>query len=225
MRFDGRSSSRFGVLVPVAATDEDWKRLPDLLDSLWTYDAAIDEVVVLDDGPEGRPLPRAPTTCKITRVPNLRSGRGDGWSGGLCAGMIGGYQYLHQTAPSSRRFVLRIDTDALVIAPFANRVAQVFEQRSEIGMMGSYLTSPNGKPRGYEYWGQLLQDMLHPWLRRTTATHRPATTDKPLGPPGPTPPHHSKGDGQGLRARSERARRRLCDFKYRIEQTCGSGLS
>lgn len=175
MRPHGPSSESFGVIVPVAGTDEDWARLPDLLDSLWTYESSLDEVVILDDGSNQRPMPSAPATCKLTRLPNARAGRGDGWSGGLCAGMIGGFQYLHSSAPASRRFVLRIDTDALVIAPFANRVAQVFEQRPTVGMIGSYLVSPNGKPRGYEYWGELLKDMLRPWLRgaRRRRTGRP----------------------------------------------------
>lgn len=163
------------MIVPVAGTDEDWARLPDLLESLWTYESTVDEIVILDDGARARPMPSAPATCKLTRLPNARAGRGDGWSGGLCAGMIGGFQYLHSSAPASRRFILRIDTDALVIAPFARRVAQVFEQRPAVGMIGSYLVSPNGKPRGYEYWGELLKDMLRPWLRgaRRRRTGRP----------------------------------------------------
>lgn len=169
------SPATFGVIVPVAATDEDWARLPDLLDSLWTYESSVDEVVILDDGLEPRSLPAAPASCRITRLPNVRAGRGDGWSGGLCAGIIGGFQYLHSSTPASRRFVLRIDTDALVIAPFAARVAQVFEQKPAVGIIGSYLVSPNGKPRGYEYWGELLTDMLRPWLRgaRRRRTGRP----------------------------------------------------
>jgi hypothetical protein len=170
-----QSSESFGVIVPVAGTDEDWARLPDLLDSLLTYESTVDEVVILDDGAQARPMPFAPANCKLTRLPNARAGRGDGWSGGLCAGIIGGLQYLHSSAPASRRFILRIDTDALVTAPFAARVAKVFEQQPSVGMIGSYLVSPNGKPRGYEYWGELLKDMLRPWLRgaRRRRTGRP----------------------------------------------------
>jgi len=173
------SAFTFGVLVPVAATDEDWKRLPDLLDSLFTYESAADEVVILDDGPAGRPMPAAPAGCRLTRLPNARAGQGDGWSGGLCAGMIGGYHYLQSSSPPSRRFVLRIDTDALIIAPFAQQIADVFERRPDVGMLGSYLLSPNGKPRGFEYWGKLLEDMLKPWLRgaRRRRTGRPLPTN------------------------------------------------
>jgi hypothetical protein len=79
--------------------------------------------------------------------------------------MIGAFQHLQSTSPSSRQFVLRIDTDALIIAPFADRVGRVFSQNPGIGMMGSYLISPNGKPRGREYWAELLRDMMSPWLR------------------------------------------------------------
>ena len=110
----------YAAIVPVAATDEDWNRLPDLVDSLSTYGPSVEEIVVLDDGAgQARPLPAAPGDCKITRLPNIRAGRGDGWSGGLCAGLIEGYRYLHDNPSPSRKFILRIDTDALAIAPFA----------------------------------------------------------------------------------------------------------
>src|SRR5215831_8064873 len=105
----------FAVIVPVASTDEDWDRLPDLLDSLWMYEPHVEEVVILDDGPPGRTPPSSPETCQITCLPSARKGRGDGWSGGLCAGMIGGLKYLASTSPPSRRWILRMDTDALVI--------------------------------------------------------------------------------------------------------------
>jgi hypothetical protein len=46
-------------------------------------------------------------------------------------------------------FVVKLDSDALVIAPFADPVRQALADHPAAGVFGSYLRDPNGVSRGY----------------------------------------------------------------------------
>jgi hypothetical protein len=64
---------------------------------------------------------------------------------------------IHAWAEVSRRgpydFALKVDTDALVINPFASRLVTFFEQHPRVGMVGSFLRFPDGSTRpGIENW-------------------------------------------------------------------------
>jgi hypothetical protein len=84
-----------------------------------------------------------PGSCRLTVLANPRRGLGNGWSGGLTAGVLAALQWLERNAACD--FVLKLDTDALVIAPFVSKIAAAFQRWPDATMLGTYSKSPNRK--------------------------------------------------------------------------------
>jgi hypothetical protein len=167
----------FAVIVPVGPGPLQAERLLDLLDSLRHYEPeAAFHLYLLDDEADLRSgLAPVRGTQPFTVVPNPRKGLGNGWAGGLSVGMLTMYKrVLDDRVPFE--FVLRLDTDALVIAPFAQRIREVFHQSPCPGVIGSvrYLREPEQVRRDTVAVGRALDKLSRPltlW-RRT-----------PVGPP------------------------------------------
>ena len=124
------------VFVLVGPDDLEVARTRDLLTGLWRHEADIEWVVLVDDVPGrlGDGAFEHPATCKLRVIDNPRRGRGRGRFGGLCVGALAALQLLQST---DARFVLKIDTDALVIGPFADAIDAEFRARPGVGALGS----------------------------------------------------------------------------------------
>jgi hypothetical protein len=146
-----------GVIVPLGPGAEEEERLHQLLASLYTHEPDIGPVVIVDDGPAARRLDLPPGRVQV--LANPRAGKGVPTLGGLCCATLAG---LHHLALSTDvRFALRLDTDALVIAPFADRLAAAFARRPGVGVLGSYERVCNGHVRQFPVWEPALRKLSH----------------------------------------------------------------
>jgi hypothetical protein len=66
---------------------------------------------------------------------------------GICAAVQAAMQWIAQHAQQDVKFVLKLDTDALVIAPFADKIGKFFDEHPAVGNIGAYQFTPNGDPR------------------------------------------------------------------------------
>jgi hypothetical protein len=154
----------FGVIVGVGPGEEEVRRVEDLLESLWHFEPAVSSVVLVDDELRPRPLEQrfeAPSSCRLVSIPHPRRGRGLGVSEGLAAAVLIGFRWL--VDHSDATFAVKLDTDSLVIGPFAAPIAAAFAADPDVGELGWY-----GLP-GSEYWAAYIRKLAKPvsfWRRR-----------------------------------------------------------
>ena len=138
----------FAVLVPVGPGSAELARFRDLLDSVVAYEPAGSfRLIVVDDGPRPRDFG---TGATVIRTPLWREGRRppDPLSA-MVAGTVEGLR-----AAAGAEFVVKLDTDALVIAPFADAVRRALDGH---GVVGSYDVMSNGHVRSWDWWPPLLE--------------------------------------------------------------------
>ena len=135
----------FAILIPVGSGAVQIARLIDLLDAVRIYEGRADyRVYLVDDGADlGSALTRLPGGERCRIVLNPRKGRGNGWAGGTAVGTLTGLKRIWDSG-ERYDFVLRVDTDALVIAPFADRIRRIFRDLPAAGVIGSvrYVREP-----------------------------------------------------------------------------------
>jgi hypothetical protein len=146
----GRTAT-FAVVAPVGPGDREVERVRDLLESLETFEGGNYRFVLVDDqqGPS-RFSSIVPETLRdrFTEIKNPRNGRGSGWAAGCAVAVLTGLNELAK-AGLSFEFVLKLDTDALVIRPFSQALSRMFAIRPEVGMVGT-IRDPNMPERGDE---------------------------------------------------------------------------
>jgi hypothetical protein len=158
-------TSRFAVVVPVGPGGDEQERLTDLVDSVFHFEPATAGLIIIDDGAGAKAASvPVPPSCKLVRVVNPRQGRHNPVSGGLCAGMLAGFERCLEVFSDTIAFVVKLDTDALVIAPFAERLTRLFASNPEVGMAGAYRHTPNGEDRDFGPWTELVTDLTHRWI-------------------------------------------------------------
>ena len=168
---------KFAAILPVGPGQPEVDRAADTLNSLWAYEPTLGWVVLVDDARQDRQLGQRfdpPPGCRVTSIINPRRGKGVGWSGGLCAATLAALKWVHQHTDAS--FVLKLDTDALVIAPFAEKIRRAFDEMPEVGMFGSYDRTCNGEARDFSRWGCVMRKFSGPiaiWLREIKKTDKP----------------------------------------------------
>jgi hypothetical protein len=167
---------RFAVIVPVGPGQIETARLEDLLESLHCYEGhAGCRIYLLEDGADlRRILAESRQADSFQVVSNPRKGRGDAWAGGLAVGMLTAYKrVLDDGTPFD--FVLRLDTDALVIGPFSDRIHQILRQSLSIGVIGSvrYLREPERVRQDTAQLARAIDKLAQPFTlwRRTPAGH------------------------------------------------------
>lgn len=129
---------KFAVLIPLGPNDQEIDRMRDLLDSLFTYEPQTSLVVMVDDSLKGRNLAAQivlPSSCKVFSILNPRRRRGDGWSGGMTAAVLAGLALIEKEPNID--FVLKLDSDALIIAPFVEKISKAFARIPDLGILGS----------------------------------------------------------------------------------------
>jgi len=101
------------------------------------YGKELTAIVVVDDSPTNRDFAAAlalPERCKLVSFPNPRCGAGYGHSGGLCVAVLAALSHIQEATDAE--FVLKLDTDSLVIGPFENEVSCGIRAHPEAGMFG-----------------------------------------------------------------------------------------
>lgn len=161
-------NARFAIILPVGPAEEEIVRARDLLDSLQAFEAGNYTLVLVDDHVVGRNLDQAvigEADIPYLLVTNPRRGRGDGWSSGAAAGTLAALRLVAQLA--DHKFVVKVDTDSLVINAFSKRVSDGFRRQPELGIMGAYQFSP-GSARDRSS-APALEKLLRQWTvwRRT----------------------------------------------------------
>lgn len=179
------------MLVAVGPSGSEVERLGDLLASFdrWVGEPAI--AVAVNDGNAGRDLADrvgTPLQNTIVESPHLARPAAQNYmhSIGICGTVLTGLSHI-ATHHSEVELVLKVDTDSLVIAPFAERLRRYFSEHPSVGIVGSYTRTPNGGERDFTITGQSVERLLHvhfhrrrPWRtlrqwleprRRTLARH------------------------------------------------------
>jgi hypothetical protein len=137
--------------MAVGPGDQEVRRADDVIDSILHHEPRVDTVLLVDDAPGERDLARELGGGRpaVAVTSNPRTGEGHGLWGGLAAGMLHGYGWLQREVHPD--LVLKLDTDALVIAPFAERVATLLSDPST-GMAGTFSRHCDGRPRPLDLW-------------------------------------------------------------------------
>ncbi len=163
----------FAVLLPVGPSARDLGRLDDAIEALRAVEPVSDiELLLVDDSPEPRDL------ISRLRWPGARVLRTGLWDGprrpdahsAMVAGTLEG---LRLAAARNPDFVLKLDTDALTIAPFADAIRAALAADPAIGVVGSYDRTCTGGVRDWSVWGPGLAHLG----RRVTFT----PSDRRLG--------------------------------------------
>lgn len=149
------------VAIPVAAGDEEGAMARDAIASVRAFEpAALRAILVVDDGP-----PRAFAGADAV-IENPRHGRGVGAMGPTCAATLAALRWVAGHAPGAA--VLRLDADALAIAPFAQRARAALAAHPEAGVHGRCDTTIDGTARDVSRWAPLVRKHAQPvtvWRR------------------------------------------------------------
>lgn len=130
--------AEFAALIFVGPGDIEAKRLRRLLESLLLHEPTVQAVVLIDDssGHCFDPIIPSKIQDRTTILLNPRRGQGDWWQGGLCVGLAEGLRWIEENLNVD--FVVRLDTDALIINSFADRLMEVFQSNPHIGLLGTW---------------------------------------------------------------------------------------
>lgn len=136
------------VVIPAGPGEAQLGRVADLVAAIARHEPrAPAAILVVDDEP-----PRRFVDGTVV-IPNPRRGRGIGTLGGTCAATFAGLAWAHANHPGA--WVLRLDTDADIIGPYAQRVEERLQP--DDGILGSCHVTCNGERRdvsriGREVW-------------------------------------------------------------------------
>ena len=140
-----RRTHRFAAIVPVGRTAIDLCRGVAVIESLCRWEpATLTWCVIVDDAPGERGiavLANVPATCQTVTLLNPRRGSGGDWRGAVTAGLLAAFSWID--ANTDADFALKIDTDALAIAPFADAIAAFLADSPGAGIIGALGVSCN----------------------------------------------------------------------------------
>lgn len=158
--------------MPAGPGEREPARVRDLLDALRAWEPAAGPVLVVDDAAQaGRSFGCAHRFVEV--VANPRDGRGVGTFGGVCAATLLGLRWAAERRPGAA--VLRLDADALVIGPFADRVRAALAADPRAGVLGACERTPGGAPRDVSAWAAMVRRHAAPvWLWRAAPHVRQA---------------------------------------------------
>lgn len=141
--------SHFAAYIPIGPGEAEVARAIDLVDSLCTYEPSIRWIVVVDDSPTCRRLEqhlRRPSTCELVVLPHPRQSENRDLRGGLCTATLIALSYMKDLDID---FVIKLDTDALIIDAFSQQIWHKFCSVPEAGMLGSLGDTCNRACRSY----------------------------------------------------------------------------
>jgi hypothetical protein len=144
-----------GLLIPVGPDAREPDRLVDTLDSVRAYEPSQQiHLVLVDDSRERRQLPvdeREWASVDYIRTPLWDGGTPDAYSA-MVAGTLDGMVAAGRHRPE---LLLKLDTDALLIAPVADKLRTLLSDRN-LGVVGSYTHTCTGARRDWSGWHKRL---------------------------------------------------------------------
>lgn len=165
----------FAAYIPIGPAETEVIRAVDLINSLCAYEPSIPWIVLVDDSRDHRSLGRClhvPSTCRLIILPHPRQTGHLDSRGGLCVADLVALDYIWKNL--SADFVLKIDTDALVIAPFSQKIAQKFRQNRDAGILGLLGDSCHRQVRSFHSDRQVMRTIGSALLvTERLKTHRP----------------------------------------------------
>jgi hypothetical protein len=170
---------RFAVVVPVGPEDIDMERARLLLASLARWEPTVGWCVVVEDAPTPRGVSVRdvmPANCRVVTLTNPRRGIGHYWSGAVLTGTLLALAWIQ--ANTDADFVLMIETDALVIGPFADGIRRCFAEHATAGLIGTLGSSSN--ERFLPDFSKDSQILVAYRLLPVTPTGPDAAAEKPL---------------------------------------------
>jgi hypothetical protein len=132
----------FAVVMLIGPGAKEVERARDAIESLIAYEPENFTLFLVDDVPSGRPLVEkiSPQIRERTvYLKNPRNGKGSGWCAGTTAGLL---TALKRVSELPIEFVLKIDTDSLIIGEFSKKIAARFQKVPNTGILGAYQFSP-----------------------------------------------------------------------------------
>ena len=156
----------FACAIAVGPDPKEIDRTADLIESIRAYEAGPWTVVMVDDAPTDRSLAtkfKIPANCKAVSVPHPKRDQPIDYKRGkgICSAILAAFSWIARNAGDAR-FTLKLDTDALIIAPFAQKIASTFEANPDVGMLGAYDRSPGGEPRDFSMHAKTVQGIYEP---------------------------------------------------------------
>ena len=126
----------FAVIVPIGPDAAELRRFHDLLDSLWSYERGARLCVAIDSSPHVRNvMPRDQRMPGFVTLHNPFRGQGEPLMGRLSASLLVGFDLIRRAGPFD--FVLRADTDALIVGEFRDTVSRFLAGHPQTGMLGT----------------------------------------------------------------------------------------
>jgi hypothetical protein len=142
---------RLACYIPVGPGDDEVRRVVDLIDSVKSYCSKVEWIILVDDPAEPRtlaPMITVPAGVQLTVLLNPRDRRGPGNTGGLCVADMIAFQHVQQSTDAE--YLLKLDTDSLVISQFTTRVEPILRNAVDLGMLG-VIGDSFGDNRRYDY--------------------------------------------------------------------------
>ena len=133
-----RTANRFAVVL--AYRDNEMARVTDLLSALCAWEPQVGWVLLIEDFPQESGFSEAAPCggeCRVLSIKNPRVTRPVmHWADALNVGILRAWSLIQRETDAD--FVLKIDTDALVIGPFAEAVRACMRRTPDAGLIGSY---------------------------------------------------------------------------------------
>jgi galactosyltransferase len=153
--------TKFACAIAIGPDSAEIDRVADLIDSLRVYESGPWQLTMVDDSSENRSLAtrfKAPPDCSAISIAHPRRDQPIQYrrGKGICAAILAAFSWIARNAVDAR-FVLKLDTDALVIAPFAPKLAALLERNPDVGMTGAYDRSPGGEPRDFSMHAKTVE--------------------------------------------------------------------
>jgi glycosyl transferase family 2 len=141
----------FTVFVPVGPGESERESLADTLDSLRAHAPGGEmRLILIDDSPRPRSLERLCPGASTIRT-GLWDTRGPDPLSAMTAGTI------EALKRAQGDFVLKLDTDAVVIAPFAESIHSILSRDRSIGIIGAFDRAAAGGTRDWSMWPPLIR--------------------------------------------------------------------
>lgn len=126
----------FAVIVPIGPDAIELGRFHDFLESLRSYERGASLCVAIDSSPHVRDVkPRDNPISDFVTLHDPFRGQGEPLMGRLSASLLLGFDLIRRAGPFD--FVLRADTDALIVGEFRDSVSRFLAEHPQTGMLGT----------------------------------------------------------------------------------------
>jgi hypothetical protein len=156
-------------MAPVGPAEEETERISDLLSCVSAFEPDIEHCILIDDSGTDRDLCAIladRSAINVISLPNPRRGIGRPLQGGLACGILSALAWVY--ANLSVSFVLKLDTDSLVIAPFSTSVHAAFSHLPDAGVVGVLGRTCNREAPDFG-WERNKTPRFLAWLNRLGA--------------------------------------------------------